>query len=67
MMKSMCWIGIEVCEPPSFDGINDFDTFVYKYQMQIPEKDKLRALHIALKATLTRWWATHKNHIEDWS
>jgi len=27
----------------------------------------LRALDVALKATLTRWWATHKDHIEDWS
>lgn len=66
MMKSMQWIGSEVSEPPSFDAINDLDSFVYKYQMKILEKDRLRALDIALKATLARWWATHKKHIKGW-
>jgi len=33
--------------------------------MIVPEKDWLRALYVALKATPARWWATHKGHIED--
>jgi len=31
--------------------------------MEVQEKDWLRALDVALKATLARWWATHKGHI----
>jgi len=67
MTKSLRWIGFEVCEPPSFNGTNDLDSFVYMYQMKIPEKGWLRALDVALKATPARWWSTHKKHIEDWS
>lgn len=27
----------------------------------------MRALDVALKATTGRWWATHKDHIKNWS
>lgn len=67
MMKSPQWIGSKVCEPLRFDGTNGLDSFVCMYQMKIPKKDWLRALDVALKATLARWQSTHKRCIEEWS
>lgn len=67
MKKSLRWIGCEVCKPPSFDGTNYLRTFIIHYQGKIPEKDRLGALNVALRATPARWWSTHKKHITDWS
>jgi len=67
MTKSLRWIGSEVFNVPSFDGTNDLEEFICAYQVTVQEKDWLRALDVALKATAARWWVTHKDHIEDWS
>lgn len=65
--KSLRWIGSEVCNYPIFDGTNDREIFRHMYQTIVPEKEWLRALDAALNATPSRWWATHKEHIENWS
>lgn len=52
---------------PSFDGSNNLEEFLCPYQVTVQEKDWLRALDVALKATSARWWVTHKDHIENWS
>ena len=67
MTKSLRWIGSEVCNVPNFDGTNDLEEFIHAYQVVVQESDWLRALDVALKATPARWWATHKDHIRDWS
>jgi len=67
MTKSLHWIETQVCEPPTFIGVKDLDTFLYDYYMKILEKYRLMAFDIALKATPARWWATHKKQIDDWS
>jgi len=67
MTKSLRWIGSEVCNVSSFDGTNNLEELICAYQVTIQDKDLLRALNVALKATTTRWWVTHKHHIEDWS
>ena len=43
-------IGMSITQ---FDGIMKLNTFLYDYREKIPEKDRLRALDIALQATLT--------------
>lgn len=65
--KSLRWIGTEVCNVLSFDASNDLEEFMFAYQVTVQDQDQLRALDVALKATLARWWATHKDHIENWS
>lgn len=67
MKKSMHWICAEVCEFTTFDGIKYLSTFISDYQKQVPERDRLTTLDVSLKATPTRWWATHKKNIGDWS
>jgi hypothetical protein len=36
------------------------------FELQIPEQQILLALDVVLKATPARWWAAHKEGIEDW-
>jgi len=67
MTKSLQWIGLEVRNVPCFDGTNDVEEFICAYQVILKESDWLRALDVSLKATPARWWATHKDHIRDWS
>jgi hypothetical protein len=66
MTKSICWIGIELCNPPKYDGLTYITTFVHIFEAQVPEQQRLLALDIVLKATPARWWVTHKENIEDW-
>jgi len=65
--KSLRWIRIEVCNVSSFDGSNNLEEFMSTYQVTVQEKDWLQALDVSLKATTVRSWATHKEHIENWS
>jgi hypothetical protein len=59
-------IGMEIRQPPSFHGINDFQRFLAQYEDEVSEKQRLLAFDITLKATLARWWGTHKETITDW-
>lgn len=65
--KSLCWIGREICELPHYDGLIDVMTFFVEFEHVLVEHKRLLALYVALKATPTRWWVTHKIFIQDWS
>jgi hypothetical protein len=60
------WVGTEIREPTSFHGINYLETFFAQYEDEFLENYRMLALDIALKATPTRWWGTHKETIIDW-
>jgi hypothetical protein len=64
--RSLCWIGMELCDPPKYDGLTDISSFVKVFELQIPEQQILLALDVVLKATPTRWWDSHKEGIEYW-
>jgi hypothetical protein len=38
----------------------DIKTFVQTFEAHVPEKQRILALDIVLKATLASWWVTHK-------
>jgi hypothetical protein len=42
------------------------ETFLTQYEDEVLENQRLLALDLALKATPTRWWGTHKETITDW-
>lgn len=65
--KSLHWIGTKICELPHFDGLTNVTTFFMEFETVIVEQHRLLALDVALKATPTRWWVTHNQHIQDWS
>jgi hypothetical protein len=60
------WVGIEVREPPSFHGINDFEEFLTRYEDEVSDSQRLLSLYITLKDTPGRWWGAHKEKIKDW-
>jgi hypothetical protein len=59
------WVGIEIRAPPSFHGIDDLNFFLTQYEDEVLENQILLSLDIALKATPSRWWGTHKEIIID--
>jgi len=46
--KSLCWIGTEVINVPSFDATNDLNNFLCDYQVIVLESDWVRALDVVL-------------------
>jgi hypothetical protein len=60
------WVGTEIREPPSFHVVNNLEAFLIHYEDEVLENHRLSTLDIALKATSTRWWGTHKETIKDW-
>ena len=59
------WIGTEIVEPPRYNGLTSIEYFINEFEMYIPEKQRLLAIDVALKATSTRWWVGHKDGIRD--
>jgi len=49
-----------------YDGLTDVDKFLDSFEREVPEKHRFQALDLALHATPTRWWGTHKDSFEEW-
>ena len=47
-------------------GLPNLVSFIPEFEGKFSELRQLLALNKALKATLTRWWDTHKTLIVDW-
>jgi hypothetical protein len=65
--RALRWIGTKIVEPPRYTGLTPIEYFINEFEMYIPYQQRLLALDVALKLTSTRWWATHKDGIRDWS
>lgn len=65
-MKSLRWIGTQVCEVPTFDGLSDIQEFLRKYEAQVSFSQRLKTLDVALRSTPARWWTAHKRNIATW-
>jgi hypothetical protein len=61
------WINTTVSNLPTFDGLNHLETFLLEFEETISVQHRLLALDEALKATLARWWGTHKRNIVNWT
>ena len=57
------WIGTQVSDLPTFDGLNNLETFLLEFEEIVLVQQRLLALNKALKATPTRWLGTHKRNI----
>jgi hypothetical protein len=66
LTREVCWIGITVSNLSTFASLNHLETFLLEFEEIVPIKQRLLALDEALKATLARWWGTHKNNIVHW-
>ena len=65
--KYMWLVGTKVCDLPTYEGLPNLDTFLIEFEDKVLEPQRLLALDVALKATLTKWWVAHKQSISEWS
>ena len=66
MTREVHWIGTEVSNLPTFDGLNHLDTFLAEFERIVQVQQRMLALDEALKSTKYRWWGTHNKNITDW-
>ena len=66
MSKSLQWIGTEITEIPSYHGLTDIQEFLEQFEQQMPYEQRIAAMDLAVRATPTRWWYTHKENIASW-
>ena len=64
--KAVHCMTTEVCDLPFYDGLGNLNTLFRDYERQVLKCQIYLALDIALTATPTRWWGTHKKNIGDW-
>ena len=66
MTKSLRWIGIEIKDILSFDGLADVNEFLQQFEQEIPHEQRMAVIELAVRATLARWWHAHKENIASW-
>ena len=66
LTKSLRWIGAEIKDIPSFDGLVDVNDFLYQFEQEIPHEQRMLAIDLAVRATPAIWWHAHKQHIASW-
>jgi len=57
---------MKLCNPPRYYGLTYISSFVKEFELWVLEQQRLLAVNVVLKATLARWWNTHKEGMEDW-
>ena len=50
-------------ELPIYEGLPELSDFLIEFEDRVSEPQRLLDLEEALKATLARWWETHKKSI----
>jgi hypothetical protein len=58
--SSLHWIGIKICGPHKYDGLNYISFFVKEFELQVLEKQSILALYVFLKVTPAKWWVAHR-------
>ena len=66
VIKLLRWVGQKVCELHTYEGFHNLDAFLREFEIEVPEKQRLLALDVTLKDTLTWLWLIHKPSIEFW-
>jgi hypothetical protein len=66
LTREVHWIGTTVSNLLTFDGLNHLEALLLEFEEIVLIQQTLLVMDEALKATLARWWGTHKNNIIDW-
>ena len=64
--QSLWHVATETVELPIYEGLPILFEFFQEFEGKVFEPQRILALDVALKATLSRWWETHKRKIHDW-
>jgi len=54
MTRSLCFLSTDVRDMPTYDGLSEVDTFLDKFEREVPEKQRFQALNWVLRPTPTR-------------
>jgi hypothetical protein len=54
LIEAVHWIGTKVSNLPTFDGLNNLETFLFEFEGIVPLQQRFLALDEALKATPTK-------------
>jgi hypothetical protein len=66
LTREVRWIGTEVSNLLTFDGLNHLETLLSEFEEILPVQQRPLALDEDLKSIPVRWWGTHKNNIVEW-
>ena len=66
MIISLHCVSTKVRDLPTYDGLNEVDTFLDAFEREVLEKQRFQALDWVLHAMSVRWWGTHKGSFEYW-
>lgn len=66
MTHSLHCVSSKEINLPTYDALNEVDTFLDAFDRKVPKKQRFHALDWVLRATPTRWWGTHKGIFDDW-
>ena len=63
IMRYVRWVGTEVCDLLTYDGLPKLDSFLTDLKEKVFELQHLLSLDVVLKATPASWWVSHKQSI----
>ena len=66
MTQSLRCVSFEERNLPTYDGLNEVDTFLDAFEREVSKNQCFQALDCVLHATPTRWWGMHKGSFDDW-
>ena len=66
MTKSLQWIGTEIKDNSSFDGLADVNEFLQQFEQEIPNEQRMAVIDLVVKSTPASWWHAHKENISSW-
>lgn len=65
LTKSLRYVSMEVRNLPHYDGLDDVNLFLDKFEREVPEEHWFEALDLVLRTMPTCWWGTHNNSFTD--
>ena len=65
--QSLCHVATKIIELLIYEGLLELSRFLEEFKVKVSKPQRLVALGEALKATLARWWAIHKDTIHEWA
>jgi len=66
MTNSLRCVSTEVRNLLHYDGLTNVELFLDEFEREVLEEHQFQALELALHATPSYWWGTHKERFARW-
>ena len=63
----MRWVGDDTRKLPKYEGFPNLMSFLIEFEAKVIESQRFSTFDFVMKATLSRWWGTHKQSIFEWT